>query len=80
MADVLAVPAAHVGAGPLEVNERAPRLLLDDGDGAPLVDGAQRGHQAGVAAAEHHDVDVVALCDLVVGDLRGRTSQSPGPQ
>ena len=51
MADVLAVPAAHVSAGAVEVNEGAPRLLLDGGNGAALVHGAQRGHEASVAAA-----------------------------
>ncbi len=69
VADVLAVPAALVGAGTLEVDERVPGLLLDGGDGAALVDGAQGGHQAGVAAAEDDDVDVIGGGDLVGGDL-----------
>ena len=69
MTDVLAVPTAHVGAGAIEVDEGAPRLLLDGGNGAALVHGAQRCHEAGVAAAQHDDVDVVGLGDLVLGDL-----------
>ena len=69
MADVLAVPAAHVGAGAVEVDKGAPGLLLDGGNGAALVHGAQRCHEAGVAAAQHDDVDVVGLGDLVLGDL-----------
>lgn len=69
MADILAVPAAHVGAGAVEVNEGAPRLLLDGGYGAALVYGAQRGHEASVAAAQHDNVDVIGLGDLVLGNL-----------
>ena len=57
MADVLAEPAAHVGAGALGIDEVLPLLLLHDGHGRALVHDGERRADAGMAAAQHDDVE-----------------------
>ena len=57
MADILAVPAAHVGAGALGIHEVLPLLLFHDRHGRALVHGAERRADAGMAAAQHDDVE-----------------------
>ena len=57
VADVLAEPAAHVGAGALGIDEVLPLLLLHDGHGRALVHDGERRADAGMAAAQHDDVE-----------------------
>lgn len=77
MADVLAVPAAHVGAGAVQVHEVAPGLLFNDRHSSALVHSAKGCADACMAAA--HDDHIIGACILVlVGVSRSLTQPVAG--
>ena len=77
MADVLAVPAAHVGAGAVQVHKVAPGLLFNDRHGSALIHSTKGCADAGMAAA--HDDHIIGACILVlVGVSRSLTQPVAG--
>ena len=73
VANVLAVPAAHVGTGAVQIHKVAPGLLLDDCHGGTLVHSAKGCAHACMAAA--HNDHVIGAGVLVVVGVCGSLAQ-----
>ena len=77
VADVLAVPAAHVGAGAVQVHKVAPGLLFNDRHGSALIHSTKGCADAGMAAA--HDDHIIGTGLLIlVGVCRSLTQPVAG--